>query len=311
MLSAPAFTAPVDFDVTGTLNGAPVNGELRVDEQTGQVLSWRIRVDAGPSDSGGETLSAFTFSDQRGDASLSGNGGMHLRRFEKNPYAPAGGNDNRDFRTSMSVEELLVVPPTGRQVDITDCWNCNPFRTGSAVFTPRAGGSESAVTGSTQQTSMSQEPNGDQDIAPRIDSAVFCTGPGGLSFDIAVAGTSSADFAFRIAADGEAFTAPTERFEVNFDVNGVSTRGVTPTVATAGTPRFDRWRDGPVSPFTLTPLGNHSYRLRGRIEPGSQPFAAGDNIAQIGLRSFGSRTRTAVLASVIIGACAATAAQQP
>ena len=287
-LSVSAFAVPVDFEISGTLNGAAVSGELRVDDQTEQVLSWMISVAAGPSDSENEVFGAYSFSGQSGDANLSNANRINLRAFEEKPFAPSGSNDNRDFRIDIPVAELGDSRFRISQVAITDCWNCSPFRTGTAVLTARA--TDTAA-------------NSTEDVPPSIDAVALCAAAGEIEFDVQVTGTTKHDFAFRISADNEAFVSPTERIEVNFDAGGAISRGVNPTVATAGATRYDRWQDGPISPFSITQLGNNSYRLSGKITKGSQPFVVGDSVAQVGFRSFGVSSRTATVASVTIVPC--------
>ena len=135
-----AFAAQVTYDLTGTLNGTATSGFLTIDDQTNEVTNWLITVAEGPDDGGNNTLSAFVFGDEDGSSSaLSNSSNINLRENSTpNPFAPPGSNDNRDFRIAPGAAELLNIPPAGGQVAITDCWNCSPFRTGTATLVPRA-----------------------------------------------------------------------------------------------------------------------------------------------------------------------------
>lgn len=140
--------------------------------------------------------------------------------------------------------------------------------------------------------------------SPSIEAISFCVGPNGFEFDALLIGTTTNDFIFRFSGDNDAFLAPTERFQFNFDQNGNVSRSVPPEVVTLGGVQFDRWLDGPVSPAAAVPIGADTYGVSGIIGNGSTPFVANDVISQVGFRT---TEGTAVLSNVTIEACSGAA----
>jgi len=137
-LSWAAAAAPVTYDfVNGSLNGTTVTGTITLDDQTQQILSWNITTEAGPDDGGNANFDGATFSDTTGLVNTSTGAQIILRENLPNPFQSPGINDNLDFRMDVGVGTILGFGPSGGSVNITECWNCSPSRTGTAFLVPQ------------------------------------------------------------------------------------------------------------------------------------------------------------------------------
>jgi len=121
-------------------------------------------------------------------------------------------------------------------------------------------------------------------ISPEIASIDYCVDGNVFVFEVDLLNLDPGTVMFRIAADDVNFTSTNERFRVNFDA---ATGSITAAaeIQTFETPSHDRWLDGAVTDFNLISLGVNAWRVKGRVEPGAEPFTDGDSVRQTTLRS--------------------------
>jgi len=106
------------------------------------------------------------------------------------------------------------------------------------------------------------------------------------------------DIIFGIGGDRFPFGAPVEVIRANWDENGAITRAspavnsfpdnsVNPPVVPP-----DRWLDGPISDFTIEQLEPSSWHVYGSVAVGTEPFAPGDELSTVAIRSGASGDRS-------------------
>ncbi len=141
--------------------------------------------------------------------------------------------------------------------------------------------------------------------APSITTVEACVDGSGFQFVLEFTDTSSIDLViFRIDAESAPFVIPTERISINYDTAGVV---VFAQVETIGTPDFDRWQDGTIPPadFSVTDLGDGSWRIEGTVPNGTEPLVVDDEVAFFAVRtSFGTTLTTTFATNVPVAACA-------
>lgn len=117
-----------------------------------------------------------------------------------------------------------------------------------------------------------------------LDHVEACVDDTGLHFAVTLR-ESSAEAVLRIGADDDPFGGDTERIAVNFDpASGAITRQA-PIVEPSGTPPHDRWLDGLIANWSLTPApGVGGWRFEGGVPHGADRFQAGDTLWGVSLR---------------------------
>ena len=127
-----------------------------------------------------------------------------------------------------------------------------------------------------------------------VDSVSLCTDGSTFWFDVRFYAeadwtnpTDPSDIIFGIGGDNFAYQAPVQTIRVNFDENGDITRR-SPIVRSASTDTEDppnRWLDGPIDDFTIEEGEPFNWHVYGSVPVGTQPFAPGDTVSSVAIRS--------------------------
>jgi len=198
--------------------------------------------------------------------------------------------------TCLDPETKLVVPasacldPDGRPVD-TDGDGWSDFdeilrRTNHLDPEPTLPAQSAAASAAMLAASA---------LAPTdVDSVNFCTDGSTFYFNVAFYAEADDaqlfDIIFGIGSTAEAFigTESNQRIRVNFDESGSVSRGVNPEVQESivgGIVPPDRWQVGLIQDFTIESTSQWNWLVHGSVPVGTEPFAPGDTVRQLGLRA--------------------------
>jgi hypothetical protein len=126
--------------------------------------------------------------------------------------------------------------------------------------------------------------------AGTIDDVAFCVTDTEFHFSIETTSVNvdTGDMHLSAYAQEEWLSGlPREFFHLNMDRDCQVTRGNFPEVEELdGSPTLDRFVNGLISDYTLTPLAVGQCRFAGSIPHGADPFIVGDTVADVFFREF-------------------------
>ncbi len=127
-------------------------------------------------------------------------------------------------------------------------------------------------------------------VAAEWGETKLTSGEAGFCFDISVKNISAitTEIKFRMYTKIGLIIVQNNQLQVLADIQ-TSDESVTngPSVEPIGTPDRDRWVVGDLAPFSVSETTPGTWRFKGRITNGTDPFLAGDNFGEFRVQHSG------------------------